>query len=125
LDVLSVFYDAWNYEVSPRKLEHLLLPRLVILRIVLGKRNSGGVVVVTRLLAIRASGFYIDHQRHTVLPPLPARRSPKLKFYQMRLQRKNRIPAPRADVAGINPIRAFIKFIVENRKRLQAAAEIH
>ena len=60
-DVLTVFDDARHRRVAAGMREHFRAPGAIVLGVVLDERDAFGVVEVPRLLAIRASRFYINH----------------------------------------------------------------
>ena len=64
--VPAIFDDAWNSQVAAGKAEHLRATSAIVLRVVVDERDVFRVIEVSCLLAIRTSGFCVDHEGQVV-----------------------------------------------------------
>jgi hypothetical protein len=62
-DILTILYNAGYSRITTRIRKHLRTTSSIVLRIILSKRNSVGVVIVAGLLAIGTPWLCIDYNR--------------------------------------------------------------
>src|SRR5688572_7462770 len=67
LNILPIFDDRRNCQVSAGQLEHLALTLFVVLGVVFDERDAVLVVVVPSALTVRTVRFDVHYDRHLIL----------------------------------------------------------